>query len=97
MTPIPHDIETKRAALVGILRKERELVDDLIEALGGTRGLLAAPARRPGRPRTTELRTVETVTPVRRRISAAGRRNIQLALKKRWAKFHREQKATTAG
>ena len=76
------DIATLQAALIGYQAKHDELTAKMTEIrtqLGGK------PARAP---------KTDAAPRKKRKMSAAGRKAISVATKKRWAEFHKKQKAS---
>ena len=76
------DIATLQAALIGYQAKHDELTAKMTEIrkqLGGK------PTRAP---------KTDAAPRKKRKMSAAGRKAISVATKKRWAEFHKKQKAS---
>ena len=65
--------------IVGLLIAERDKINQAIEALQGKEKVAAKPMAAPSAP------TPSTAVKNRKTMSAAARRKISLALKKRWA------------
>jgi hypothetical protein len=71
--------------IVEQLRAERNRLDAAIEALEGVGSGTSAPKRRRGRPPGSRNQAATNRTPGRRPMSAAARKRIAEAMRKRWA------------
>jgi hypothetical protein len=85
--PTTLDPSILSAALEGLEQQQRKIDEQIREV----RSMLGH--RRPGRPAKNS--TPETTGPVRKRrsMSASAKRRIAAAQKKRWAEYHKQQKA----
>lgn len=88
-----HDLELLKAAKIGYQHKLAE-VEALIAAQTGS----SQPQKR-GRPKLSAVETpAAPIPPKKRKMSAAGRKRISDATKKRWAEFHAaKEKGKTKG
>jgi hypothetical protein len=77
------DVSLLNAALEG-LEAQKQKIEQQIQAVQSMLG------RRRGRPAAAGHAKPEKQPPKRRRLSAAARKRIALAQKRRWAEYHRQ-------
>lgn len=90
--------ETIAAALLGMIERQRKLIEDqsnlLYILLGRVRGGTTPSSQLINGAKTQT--TAAAAPKPKRRLSAAGRRRIAEATRKRWAKIHAERAAAAA-